>query len=249
MPSSYEPTAFAQLVELEPRSWWFRTRNRLIADTVRRHFPQARDVLEVGCGTGFTLQALATALPAACLTGTELFPEGLEVARRRMPDVRLEQLDARDMRFASAFDLAGAFDVLEHIDDDEGALRGIAHALRPGGGLIVTVPQHRWLWSQADEFAQHERRYRRGELVGRLRHAGFAVERVTSFVTLLSPLMALSRLRTRLGTDFDPWAEFRIPRPVDRAFEGVALLEQRLLATGASLPFGGSLLAVARRAG
>jgi hypothetical protein len=120
-------------------------------------------------------------------------------------------------------------------------------ALVPGGGLIVTVPQHPWLWSGADTYAHHERRYRRRELVGRVTAAGFRVERVTSFVTFLAPLMVLSRLRTRVGAPFDPLAEFRIPRAVDRVFESVAGFERRLIERGASLPFGGSLLLVARR--
>jgi SAM-dependent methyltransferase len=249
VPDAYDPNVFAELAELEPHSWWFRTRNRLIVDTVRRHFPDARDVLEIGTGTGYTLQALSDALPAARLTGTELFAEGLEIARERMPSARFDQLDARDMPFSSAFDLVGAFDVLEHIDNDTAALRGIARALRPGAGLIVTVPQHPALWSEADTFAHHERRYRRHELVERLRATGFDVIRVTSFVTLLSPLMLASRLRGRFSREFDPLSEFRIPQSIDRTFERVALLEQRLLRTGASLPFGGSLLAVARRDG
>jgi hypothetical protein len=59
--------------------------------------------------------------------------------------------------------------------------------------------------------------------------------------------MVVSRLRGRLGASFDPLAEFEIPRPLDRLFERVALAEQRLLETGVSLPFGGSLLLVARR--
>jgi SAM-dependent methyltransferase len=242
----YEPALFAELARLEPRSWWFRTRNRLIARTVSGSFPQARDVLEVGCGTGYTLLALAEALPQARLTGTELFEEGLHYARTRVPGAHFRQLDVRAMPYREEFDLVCAFDVLEHIDDDRGALSGMRAALRPSGGLVVTVPQHPWLWSAADEYAHHERRYRRRELTARLEGAGFAVERVTSFVTFLMPLMVASRMRERLGAPFDPLAEFRIPRSLERVLERVCRAEQRLLAAGASLPVGGSLLAVAR---
>jgi SAM-dependent methyltransferase len=242
----FEPSAFEELAQLEPRSWWFRSRNRLIERTLRERFPRARRILEIGCGTGFTLQALAAAAPDAELTGTELFEEGLAVARRRMPEVRLLKVDAREMPFgAGEFDLVGAFDVLEHIDDDAGALREIARVLEPGGGLIVTVPQHRWLWSATDDYARHERRYTRRLLLERLRAAGFEVERVTSFVTFLLPLMLASRL-TRRKEQHDPQAEFRIPRWLDRLLERVAHVEQRLIAAGLSLPAGGSLLAVAR---
>ena len=204
-------------------------------------------MLEVGCGTGYTYRALTAALPGAHVVGTELYEEGLTIARRRLPGAELRALDVRAMPYEEAFDLVAAFDVLEHIDDDEGALAGMRRALVPGGGLVVTVPQHPFLWSDADAYAHHERRYRRGELVERVGAAGFRVERVTSFVTLLAPLMVLSRLRSRVGASFDPLAEFAIPRPLDRLFERVARVEQRLIGAGASLPFGGSLLLVARR--
>jgi SAM-dependent methyltransferase len=243
----YDTELFRQLAELEPTSWWFRTRNDLIERTVRTHFSSAKRVLEVGCGTGYTMLALQRAVPEAELTGTELFEEGLTYARERLPDVRFEQLDAMTMDYRGAFDLICAFDVLEHIGDDEGVLRAFHRAIAPGGGVVVTVPQHPVLWSEADVYAHHERRYRRPQLVGRLRDAGFEVVRVTSFVTLLAPLMVASRLRERFGASFDPLGEFAIPRGLDRAFEKVARAEQRLLARGASLPFGGSLLAVAVR--
>jgi SAM-dependent methyltransferase len=215
---------------------------------VARAFPGARRVLEVGCGTGYTYRALTAALPAAHVVGTELFEEGLAIARERLPGAELRALDVRAMPYAEAFDLVAAFDVLEHIDDDRGALDGMRRALAPGGGLVVTVPQHPFLWSDADTYAHHERRYRRRELVGRVEAAGFRVEHVTSFVTLLAPFMVLSRLRGRVGASFDPLAEFEIPRVLDRVFERVALVEQRLIERGVSLPFGGSLLLVARRA-
>lgn len=243
----YDPSFFAQIAELERLSWWFRSRNRLIAHTVRQYFSSAVNVLEVGCGTGFALRALKDALPTANLVGTELFDEGLQVARERWPGVTFTQADARAMPFSSEFDLVAAFDVIEHIDDDIGALREVFRILKDGGGLIVTVPQHQWLWSAADDHAHHQRRYSRGQLVARLTEAGFVVQRMTSFVTILLPLMVFSRLCNRGATRHDPWAEFRIPRRLDRAFEVITTLERTVIAAGVSLPAGGSLLAVARK--
>jgi SAM-dependent methyltransferase len=242
----YDPAAFSEIAEFEDRSWWFRSRNRLIEQTVHRYFPGASSVLEIGCGTGYTLAALRNSLPAAELTGTELFEEGLRVARGRWPGLRLMQADARELPFDSEFDLVGAFDVLEHIDDDATALAELRRVVRPGGGLIVTVPQHQWLWSAADDYAQHQRRYSRAGLISCVENAGFQVRMVTSFVTLLLPLMALSRVRGRLKhqdlDSFDPWAEFRLPRVVNCAFEMLASAERYAIARGISLPAGGSLL-------
>lgn len=250
--AGYDPDAFRQIAELEPRSWWFRSRNRLIEGTVRRYFAQAQSVLEIGCGTGYTLGALRRALPEARLTGTELFREGLEVARSRWPETTLTQADARALPFSSEFDLVAAFDVLEHIDDDARALAEARRVLKPAGGLIVTVPQHQWLWSAADDYAQHQRRYSRRQLICSAEAAGFDVRMVTSFVSALLPAMIISRSisrlrRERVTADFDPWSEFRIPLVLDLAFERLAAGERWIINRGASLPAGGSLLLAAVR--
>jgi SAM-dependent methyltransferase len=244
----FDPDVFTQLAELEDRSWWFRSRNRLIEQTVRRFYAHATSALEIGCGTGYTLSALRSALPGAALIGTELFEEGLVVSRQRWPNIRLTQADARALPFGREFDLVAAFDVLEHIDDDARALTELRRVVRPGGGVIVTVPQHQWLWSDADDYAHHQRRYSRPELISGMETAGFRVRMVTSFVTLALPAMAVSRvarrLRGRAPGDFDPWAEFRIPQLLDRTFETLATAERYAIARGVSLPVGGSLLLV-----
>ena len=73
-------------------------------------------------------------------------------------------MDARRIPFEREFDVVGAFDVLEHIVEDEDVLGQMFKATRPGGGLLVTVPQHPFLWSASDEHAMHQRRYSRAEL-------------------------------------------------------------------------------------
>jgi SAM-dependent methyltransferase len=244
----FEPRAFELLPEAEAGSFWFRSRNRLIVWALRRYFPGARSFLEVGCGTGFVLQGLRETFPGLELTGVELYAEGLEVARRRVPDARLVQVDARELPFDAEFDVVGSFDVLEHIEDDEAALAAIFRATAPGGGAVLAVPQHPRLWSAADEFGKHVRRYRRRELVAKVGRAGFRVERVTSFVTLLLPLMAVSRVtHRRLDESYDPVAELRHSRPLDLSLERVMDIERTLIRAGISLPAGGSLLVVARR--
>jgi SAM-dependent methyltransferase len=245
--AGFDETYFEHLPGLEERSFWFRSRNALIIWALRRYFPQARSMLEVGCGTGFVLRGVRDAFPQMRLVGGEPFEAGLAVAAERVPDAELMQLDARDLPFRGEFDVVGAFDVLEHIDDDEQALSAMYEALRPGGGLLATVPQHPRLWSAADDYSHHIRRYRRGELPSKLRDRGFDVLRQTSFVSLLLPVLALSRLRFRDEKDFDPLSEFRAPPFVDSALRWVLTAERTLIRRGLSFPAGGSLLVVARR--
>jgi SAM-dependent methyltransferase len=246
-PLGFDERSFEHLPQAEEQSFWFRSRNSLIVWALRRYFPAAQSMLEVGCGTGYVLAGVRKAFPRMRLVGGELFDAGLAVAAERVPDAELHGLDARNLPFSNEFDIVGAFDVLEHIDEDERALAEMHEALRPGGGLVVTVPQHPRLWSAVDEYSRHLRRYRRRELLAKLSRAGFDVVHWTSFVSLLLPVLALSRLRFRDAKTFDPLAEYRTPPFVDSAFGWVLTAERALIRSGLPLPAGGSLLAVARR--
>jgi SAM-dependent methyltransferase len=245
--AGFEERGFEHLPDIEGESFWFRSRTRLIAWALRRYLPEARSLLEVGCGTGFVLAGLRRELPAVELAGAELSQAGLAAARRRLPELPLYQMDARSIPFDREFDVVAAFDVLEHVDEDEVALREMVRATAVGGGLIITVPQHPSLWSAVDEYSRHRRRYTRQDLLSKLGRAGATVVRATSFVTLLLPAMAASRLRQRRLASLDPLAEFRHARGVDRMLERVMTLELSLIAHGVPLPIGGSLLVVARR--
>lgn len=242
----FDPAAFELLARLEPGSYWFEVRNQLITWALGNYFPGARDYLEIGCGTGFVLSGVHKAAPHLRLTGTELYSEGLAYARRRVPDAELAQMDARDLPYDKEFDVIGAFDVLEHIEEDEAVMHQIHAALRPGGGMLLTVPQHPWLWSPNDEVAMHCRRYSRRELTRKVRGAGFKIERTTSFVSLLLPLMALSRLRKRHSESAID-SEFAVGRTTNTALTAVLRFELALIRLGISLPAGGSLLLAARK--
>jgi SAM-dependent methyltransferase len=239
--------AFERLAEIEPGQYWFESRNRLIVWALRTYFADARSLLEVGCGTGFVLQGVRGAFPHMALTASDALDGGLAIARERVPDATLFRQDARALDLREQFDVACAFDVLEHIVEDEEALRRLHAAVVPGGGVLITVPQHPWLWSRADDFGHHVRRYTRRELVSRLESSGFEVLRVTSFVTLLLPLMAASRWYERRHTGPLTGREAKPPATVNRVLNMILTAERRLITAGLSLPAGGSLLAVARK--
>lgn len=238
------------LAGLEAGNFWFRARNRLIVDALRRHAPALRAFLEIGCGTGFVLQAVSDAYPDADITGSELFVEGLDFASARVPGAHLIQMDARAIPYSGCFDATGAFDVIEHIDDDRKVLAEANTALVDGGILLLTVPQHMFLWSEQDEAAHHVRRYERQELVEKVTHAGFDVLEARSFVSLLLPLMLLSRKRPRESlAGHDPFREFKIAKWMNWALDSIMRLELRLMRLGIRFRHGGSLLVVARKAG
>ncbi|HEX3692607.1 MAG TPA: class I SAM-dependent methyltransferase [Solirubrobacteraceae bacterium] len=235
---------------MEHGSFWFRARSRLIAWALQRYFPRARSLLEIGCGTGFVLESVHRAVPQLWLVGADLHSQGLKHASARLPELDFLQLDARRIPYEREFDVIGAFDVLEHIAEDRRVLQEMHAAVKPGGGILLTVPQHPWLWSAIDEYGEHKRRYRRTDLIAKISAAGFEIQRITSFVTLLLPAMAAMRLRARLRhAPLDPTRELAISRRLTAALERVMDVERSIVVRGADLPAGGSLLVVANRAG
>lgn len=244
--TSYDRDVYEQLAAVEEGSFWFRSRSALIVWAIRKYAPAGwSQLLEVGCGTGHVLSEIRRAFPAVELSGSDFFDEGLAIARARVPDARLEQLDVLDMPYHEAFDVVGAFDVIEHIGDDRGALRGIRQALRPGGLVLLTVPQHRALWSPQDVAAHHVRRYSARGLHGKVREAGLDIVRTTSFVSLLLPAMYVTRRMPERTTVSD----LQRPKLVDAGLAGVMALERAAIRVGVSWPAGGSRLVVARRPG
>jgi SAM-dependent methyltransferase len=243
----FDASRFEALAAVEQGHFWFRSRAQLVVWALRRHFPGAHSLLEIGCGTGNVLALIRESSPLLRIVGAEAHAEGLALAARRVPGAELLQMDARRIPYRDEFDVVGAFDVIEHVEEDEDVLRGMFAACRAGGGVLITVPQHPWLWSYRDEFARHRRRYRRAELLRKLAAAGFVRPWSSSFVTLLLPLMALSRLRQRAPEGFDPSGELRVGRAANSVLGAVMRLERGLIYAGFSLPLGGSLLAVAHK--
>lgn len=238
--------AHEAIAAAEARHFWFDSRRRLVVSALSRHAEKAQSLLEVGCGTGFVLEGVRRARPHLALTGTDVLVSSLSRTAQRLPDATLLQMDARRIPFREEFDVILALDVVEHIEDDRAALAEMARTLRPGGVLILTVPQHPWLWSAVDVWSGHQRRYERAALRQRLCEGGLRVERLTSFSALILPLLALARHRPKPAT-FDPLAELRISAPLNALLRLPAALERGLIGAGVSFPAGGSLLAVARR--
>jgi SAM-dependent methyltransferase len=238
--------SFEVLASVEASNFWFRARNDIILWALRKYFPGFHSMLEVGCGTGFVLSAIDQAFPNARIAGSEIYTAGLAFAAKRLPGVELLQMDARKLPYEAEFEVIAAFDVIEHILEDELVLQNFHRALKPGGGCLITVPQHQWLWSHVDETACHKRRYSASELHAKVNTAGFRIVRSTAFVTLLLPLMLASRILARRKGQADD-QELVLKPALDRTLEAIMNFECLLIKAGISLPFGGSRIVVLER--
>lgn len=247
---SYNPAWYDELSRLEDGNFWFSARNRLIEWLARRHLRPGIDFLELGCGTGYVLQMLRRQFPGWRITASEAHAEGLEFAARRVGGkVAFAQMDARAIPYRDEFDAIGAFDVIEHIREDVEVLREIRAALKPGGALIMSVPQHMFLWSKFDEIGCHFRRYSMAELSAKLGETGFEIVETTSFNSLLLPVMWLSRMTRKKANDGDVLDELRIGRGLNAMLSAVLAAELGLVRAGVRWPAGGSRVLVARKAG
>ena len=242
----FDPDCFRKLAALEDAHFWFQARNELILWTIQQYFGKPIRYAEIGCGTGCVLQAVEQKFPSASIFGTELFVEGLKHASRRCKEAELMQLDARKIPWRNQFDLVGIFDVLEHIEDDEGVLEQIYKSLIHGGGVLITVPQHLWLWSAVDEAVCHVRRYSARELENKVRAAGFEILQSSSFVALLLPFMVAARFVSRRPA-IDASAELRINKLLNFFFRKIMAFEFKLTKLGVNFPIGGSRLIVGRK--
>ncbi len=249
---TYDPVFFDRLARIETGHAWFRTRNRVIAGLVAQLRP-AR-MLDVGCGTGTVLAAIADECPGVSLAGLDLHPAAVAHARHRLERggaVDLVVGDALRPPFGAVFDAVGMFDVLEHLPDDVAALRAQRAMVRPGGSLILTVPADPALWSYFDEAARHTRRYTGETLAAALAAAGFRVEYLSLMMVPLRPALAayrrLSAGRARSGgAARAAMQDLRITPVADPLMGALLARERPRILRRERLAGGTSLIAIAR---
>lgn len=243
---SFSAARLRRLAELEDWHFWFTARRSLIHRLIRRHLRQGPAVvLDVGCGTGSMLTALAG--DGHRVIGVDYRREGLRGIRSNLPSALLAQADA--IRLPVRPDSVGLLlllDVLEHVPDDQ-ALGEVRRVLRPGGKAIIAVPARAGLWSYRDDDAGHLRRYSSQQLLALAGAAQLEVCEVRYFLFFLLPILALARMLGRRGPGWRDFEERRIP-VLSELFGLVSRLEVRL-GEVVSWPTGSSILAVVARPG
>jgi SAM-dependent methyltransferase len=230
----------------EDRHWWYRGRRRVLARAIDGlALPAPARILDAGCGSGRNMVDLAH---RGSVTGIELSDASVALARQRGVG-EVVAGSVMQMPFASdSFDLAVCLDVIEHLEDDLGALRELRRVVAAGGALLVTVPAYEWLWSGHDEVNHHQRRYTAGSLRRVAEQAGWQQVRSTHFNSLLLPVAIALRVLDRFNrktteSSLDLWVP---PAPLNWLLERPLLLEAALIGRGARIPAGLSLLAVFR---
>lgn len=242
-----ETSEYGEMYQLESFYWWFVARRRLLASiakdlTLGTASPM---VLDVGCGTGMNYEVLSPLGETFCSDVSE--SAILYSKSRGLP--LLARSSAAQLAFADgSFDVVTALDVLEHIDDDLGALGELRRVMKSGGVLVITVPAYGFLWSEHDEALHHRRRYAAYELRNKLLRAGFDVERITFYITLLFfPILAMRILQNIFKRSVQPkTSHIILPKWLNSFLIAILELERRLLKI-INFPFGVSLVCLARK--
>lgn len=239
-----ERVIFDRMAALDQTHWWYVARRRILAAAIGRTIalpPQGARILEIGCGTGHNFAMLGAFGHVDAIevddTARALASERLGRPVGSAPLPGLEGVED------GAYDLIALLDVLEHIEDDEAALRSIRTKLKPGGRILLTVPANRWMWSAHDTVHHHFRRYNPGSLRAVASAAGLKLHHLSHLNTLLFPLAAAARLAGKLAGREEA-DDAQPPAPLNAAFTGIFGLERHLLGR-VPLPFGISLFAVA----
>jgi SAM-dependent methyltransferase len=238
-----ERVVYQQMAELDQRHWWYRARRRVLADLIRREVRPPADaaILEIGCGTGHNISMLTQ---FGRVDAVELDDEARALAERRLGravmSAPLPELAGVPTRH---YDIVGAFDVIEHIDDDGAAIEAIASTLKAGGKFVMTVPAHQWMWSAHDTVNHHKRRYSKAALRRLIEGSPLKLQKLGYFNSLLFPLAVAERLASKArGKDE---ADLKLPMaPLNAALEWAFAAERHLVGR-VPLPPGLSLFAVA----
>jgi SAM-dependent methyltransferase len=240
--SLMEREVYDSMAALDQRHWWYQARREVLAALIRRRAmpPAGARVLEVGCGTGHNLAMLGQFGEVHAL---ELDASARAVAEKRLArPVMASPLPELRGVAEGHYDLIGAFDVIEHIADDEAAIASIARRLKPGGKLAVSVPAHQWMWSAHDTVNHHHRRYSKRALGRLFESSPLKLEAIGYFNSLLFPLAVAQRMASKFrGKDDSDLA--MPPRPVNYALER-GFAAERLLIGRVPLPPGLSLFAI-----
>jgi SAM-dependent methyltransferase len=244
-----EPEQYEVMARRESRHWWYAGMRR-VALAVLAHALDGRSdltILDAGCGTGGTTAELRR---FGRVVGVDLAWEALLPAQRNL--TALARSSVENLPFSdSVFDLVTSFEVIYHlgVGSDAQALSELRRVLKPGGLLLLRVPAHDWLRGEHDRLVHTRHRYSRTEVIEKLAAAHLAVEQVSWANTALFPPAAAKRLLERHNGNADAAAEpdlWQPPEPLNALLESVIAIEALAIPNRVPLPFGLSVLALAR---
>lgn len=241
---------YQQMYQLEDSHWYFVGKRLVIKNILQKYLVRDNNntyrVLDIGCGTGKTLEMLQQ---FGEVSGADSSTTALDFCGKRGLN-NLHHLAAEtSLPFPdTSFELITALDVLEHLDNDRQMIQEIRRVCSTGGKCLITVPAFMFLWSPHDEALQHRRRYTKKQLEQLLRSEGFSLVRISYSNCFLFPIAVAVRWLRSIFYRGKPFSEFfiQIPNIVNRLFLFALRLEATIIPK-VSFPFGVSIVCLAEK--
>jgi SAM-dependent methyltransferase len=237
--------AYKEMIELQEKHWWFVARREVIQSIMNLQMNESSTskVLEIGCGVGGNVGLLSQ---SGNYLGIDMHRSAVDYCSEKFPqfDFQCTRMEDIPREFSSnKFDSIYILDVLEHIDDQIAILKSTQNYLNQNGKILLTVPAFEFLWSPHDDFVHHVRRYTKNGLKKTLEEAGFKIERISYFNSILFPLALIQRLSMRLVKKKLSTHLSTPPKVVDRLFQFIFAQEAWIL-KHTNLPVGLSIIVV-----
>lgn len=240
-----EAKIYTELEKRENGDWWFIGRRKIISTLLSQHLKNKKNlsIVDIGCGAGDVMNVTKE---FGDVIGVDNNKQIIEFNKKSGRNAIIA--DIKKLPFAKqSFDLVTLLEVLEHLEDDSAALKESCRILKPKGTLILTVPAFPFLWGSHDMVAHHKRRYIKQELVAKLQHSGFKVQKISYMNTFLFPIIFSIRvLKNLFKTDNNKSDFFEYPVLANWLLAHIFSLEAQLLKK-INFPFGVSLVAIAQK--
>jgi 2-polyprenyl-3-methyl-5-hydroxy-6-metoxy-1,4-benzoquinol methylase len=232
--------------DVQKKHWWFVTKKNIVLDMIAKFQRKKGDVniLDVGCGSGLMLNALER---IGQTYGMDISDEAISFSKEIFTGTVKKGMLPDEIPYEeNFFDLIIALDVIEHVDRDIDSLIALHSRLTADGKAIITVPAYMFLWSSFDDINEHKRRYTASQLNAKLVLAGFTVEKISYYNTLLFPVVWIVRVLNNI-LNRDEASDIAMPsKALNFVLENIFGFEKTLLKF-VNLPFGVSILAVVRK--
>ena len=235
--------------QIEKKHWWNCSRRDFIYKLIHANkTDKGIKILDIGCSTGVLIEGL-NKLTSAEIFGIDVSDNAINACHKRgLINTRVmngEKLDFEN----STFDIVIASDCLEHIKDDQKALKEWYRVLKNQGKLIIFVPAFMALWSEHDNLSNHFRRYHRNELRLMLKKTGFKINRLSFWNNILfipiftiRIILGLIKTETKMKSN-----QLQLSNPfINRVLLRLLIIENKILMK-TNLPVGVSLFAICQK--
>ncbi|MDP3973560.1 MAG: class I SAM-dependent methyltransferase [Candidatus Daviesbacteria bacterium] len=235
---------YQDLYELEDIHWWHISKRKIVQNMIKTYIKiKNPKILDVGCGTGKNMEGLQK---IGKVWGLDQSIDAIKYCKMRgLKNVLVG--DAKKTNLSpDNFDVITLLDVLEHTDDNK-TLKEMQRILKKDGIIIITVPAFSWLWSRWDEVLFHKRRYTKENLIRTLENTNLHPLKVTYLYSfLVIPSLIIRKIKGMFFKNNYP-SDFRLSNPFFNALLNLMASGEFYLAKHFTIPFGTSIIAIAKK--